>query len=296
MNKFKGTGVALITPFNEDGKVDFSGLQKLVDFQIKNDTNYLVVQGTTAESATLSEEEKTAIIEYILEINSNRIPVVLGVGGNNTKEVAKKIDFFSSYKIDGFLSVSPYYNKPSQRGLIEHYKVISSATDLPILLYNVPGRTSSNISSVTTLRLANEISNIVGIKEASGNMEQIMNLIANKPEDFLVISGDDALTLPHIAVGGDGVISVVANAFPKRFSEMVTWASNGNLELARQKHYELLEIIYYLFKDGNPAGIKYILKLINICSDKVRLPLVNVSPSTASKLYELVAGFDDTLV
>lgn len=296
MNKFKGTGVALITPFNEDGKVDFSGLQKLVDFQIKNDTNYLVVQGTTAESATLSEEEKTAIIEYILEINSNRIPVVLGVGGNNTKEVAKKIDFFSSYKIDGFLSVSPYYNKPSQRGLIEHYKVISSATDLPILLYNVPGRTSSNISSVTTLRLANEISNIVGIKEASGNMEQIMNLIANKPEDFLVISGDDALTLPHIAVGGDGVISVVANAFPKRFSKMVTWALNGNLELARQKHYELLEIIHYLFKDGNPAGIKYILKLINICSDKVRLPLVNVSPSTASKLYELVAGIDDTLV
>ena len=296
MNKFKGTGVALITPFNEDGKVDFSGLQKLVDFQIKNDTNYLVVQGTTAESATLSEEEKTAILEYILEINSNRIPVVLGVGGNNTKEVAKKIDFFSSYKIDGFLSVSPYYNKPTQRGLIEHYKVISSATDLPILLYNVPGRTSSNISSVTTLRLANEISNIVGIKEASGNMEQIMNLIANKPEDFLVISGDDALTLPHIAVGGDGVISVVANAFPKRFSEMVTWALNGNLELARQKHYELLEIIHYLFKDGNPAGIKYILKLINLCSDKVRLPLVNVSPSTASKLYELVAGIDDTLV
>ncbi|MAJ05345.1 MAG: 4-hydroxy-tetrahydrodipicolinate synthase [Crocinitomicaceae bacterium] len=296
MNKFKGTGVALITPFNEDGKVDFSGLQKLVDFQIKNGTNYLVVQGTTAESATLSEEEKTAIIEYILEINSNRIPVVLGVGGNNTKEVAKKIDFFSSYKIDGFLSVSPYYNKPTQRGLIEHYKVISSATDLPILLYNVPGRTSSNISSVTTLRLANEISNIVGIKEASGNMEQIMNLIANKPEDFLVISGDDALTLPHIAVGGDGVISVVANAFPKRFSEMVKWALNGNLELARQKHYELLEIIHYLFKDGNPAGIKYILKLINICSDKVRLPLVNVSPSTASKLYELVAGIDDTLV
>ena len=296
MNKFKGTGVALITPFNEDGKVDFSGLQKLVDFQIKNDTNYLVVQGTTAESATLSEEEKTAILEYILEINSNRIPVVLGVGGNNTKEVAKKIDFFSSYKIDGFLSVSPYYNKPTQMGLIEHYKVISSATDLPILLYNVPGRTSSNISSVTTLRLANEISNIVGIKEASGNLEQIMNLIANKPEDFLVISGDDALTLPHIAVGGDGVISVVANAFPKRFSEMVTWALNGNLELARQKHYELLEIIHYLFKDGNPAGIKYILKLINLCSDKVRLPLVNVSPSTASKLYELVAGIDDTLV
>ena len=296
MNKFKGTGVALITPFNEDGKVDFSGLQKLVDFQIKNDTNYLVIQGTTAESATLSEEEKIAIIEYILEINAKRIPVVLGVGGNNTEEVAKKIDFFSNYKIDGFLSVSPYYNKPTQRGLIEHYKVISSATDLPILLYNVPGRTSSNISSVTTLRLANDISNIVGIKEASGNLEQIMNLIANKPEDFLVISGDDALTLPHIAVGGDGVISVVANAFPKRFSEMVTWALNGNLELARQKHYELLEIIHYLFKDGNPAGIKYILKLINICSDKVRLPLVNVSPSTAIKLYELVAGIDDTLV
>lgn len=296
MNKFKGTGVALVTPFNKDGKVDFSAIQKLVNFQINNGINYLVIQGTTGESATLSEEEKTAILEYIIEINSNRIPLVLGIGGNNTKLVAEKIDFFSKYKIDGFLSVSPYYNKPSQMGLIEHYKAISSLTNLPILLYNVPGRTSCNISSATTLNLANEVSNIIGIKEASGNLDQIMKIIANKPKDFLVISGDDALTLPHIALGGDGVISVVANAFPKRFSEMVNLALNGNLEMAREKHYELLDIINYLFIDGNPSGIKHLLKLINICSDKVRLPLVNVSPPIASKLYELVAAIDDTLV
>ena len=296
MDKFKGTGVALITPFNETGKIDYSALQKLVEFQIQNGVNYLVVQGTTGESVTLSDDEKVSILEYILEINANRLPIVLGVGGNNTKAVAEKIKFFSNYNIDGFLSVSPYYNKPSQLGIIAHYKEICSKTMLPVILYNVPGRTSSNILPETILSLAQEVSNIIGVKEASGNLEQIMEVILNKNDNFLVISGDDALTLPHLSVGGDGVISVVANAFPKRFSTMVQEALEGNLESAREKHYELLEIIHYLFKDGNPAGIKHLLKLINICSDKVRLPLVNVSKTTADKIYELVAGIDDTLV
>jgi 4-hydroxy-tetrahydrodipicolinate synthase len=296
MDKFKGTGVALITPFNETGKIDYSALQKLVEFQIQNGVNYLVVQGTTGESVTLSDDEKVSILEYILEINANRLPIVLGVGGNNTKAVAEKIKFFSNYNIDGFLSVSPYYNKPSQLGIIAHYKEICSKTKLPVILYNVPGRTSSNILPETILSLSLEVSNIIGVKEASGNLEQIMEIISKKKDDFLVISGDDALTLPHLSVGGDGVISVVANAFPKRFSTMVNQALEGNLEPAREKHYELLEIIHYLFKDGNPAGIKHLLKLINICSDKVRLPLVNVSKTTADKIYELVAGIDDTLV
>ena len=296
MNKFKGTGVALVTPFFKNGNVDYNSLEKLVKFQINNGVNYLVVQGTTGESVTLNEEEKVAVLEYIIEINAKRLPVLLGVGGNNTAEIKEKIKYFSKYDIDGFLSVCPYYNKPSQNGIYQHFKEISFSSSLPIILYNVPGRTSSNMSSETTLRLANDFNNIIGIKEASGNLEQIMAIISSKPENFLVISGDDALTLPHISVGGDGVISVVANAFPKRFSFMVQEALNSNLDTARKKHYELLEIIHYLFIDGNPAGIKYLLKLINICSDTVRLPLVNINENTAKKLYELVAGIDDTLV
>ena len=296
MDKFKGTGVALVTPFNENGKVDYNGLQKLVEFQINNGTNYLVVQGTTGESVTLTNDEKIAVLDYIIEINAGKLPILLGVGGNSTSDVCDKIKFFSGHKIDGFLSVSPYYNKPSQQGIYEHFKSISNATSLPIIIYNVPVRTSSNITADTTVQLAKDFKNIVGIKEASGNLEQIMTIILKKPDNFLVISGDDALTLGHILVGGDGVISVIANAFPKRFSTMVNAALNENLDLAKEKHYELLEIIHYLFVDGNPAGIKYLLKLINICSDYVRLPLVGVSEETSKKLYSLTASIDDTLV
>jgi 4-hydroxy-tetrahydrodipicolinate synthase len=296
MDKFKGTGVALVTPFNENGKVDYNGLQKLVEFQINNGTNYLVVQGTTGESVTLTNDEKIAVLDYIIEINAGKLPILLGVGGNSTSDVCEKIKFFSDHKIDGFLSVSPYYNKPSQQGIYEHFKSISNATNLPIIIYNVPGRTSSNITADTTVKLAKDFKNIVGVKEASGNLEQIMTIILKKPDNFLVISGDDALTLGHILVGGDGVISVIANAFPKRFSTMVNAALNENLDLAKEKHYELLEIIHYLFVDGNPAGIKYLLKLINICSDYVRLPLVGVSEETSKKLYSLTASIDDTLV
>ena len=296
MDKFKGTGVALVTPFNENGKVDYNGLQKLVEFQINNGTNYLVVQGTTGESVTLTNDEKIAVLDYIIEINAGKLPILLGVGGNSTSDVCDKINFFSGHKIDGFLSVSPYYNKPSQQGIYEHFKSISNSTSLPIIIYNVPGRTSSNITADTTVQLAKDFKNIVGIKEASGNLEQIMTIILKKPDNFLVISGDDALTLGHILVGGDGVISVIANAFPKRFSTMVNAALNENLDLAKEKHYELLEIIHYLFVDGNPAGIKYLLKLINICSDYVRLPLVGVTEETSKKLYSLIASIDDTLV
>ena len=296
MDKFKGTGVALVTPFNENGKVDYNGLQKLVEFQINNGTNYLVVQGTTGESVTLTNDEKIAVLDYIIEINAGKLPILLGVGGNSTSDVCDKIKFFSGHKIDGFLSVSPYYNKPSQQGIYEHFKSISNSTSFPIIIYNVPGRTSSNITADTTVQLAKDFKNIVGIKEASGNLEQIMTIILKKPDNFLVISGDDALTLGHILVGGDGVISVIANAFPKRFSTMVNAALNKNLDLAKEKHYELLEIIHYLFVDGNPAGIKYLLKLINICSDYVRLPLVGVTEETSKKLYSLTASIDDTLV
>ena len=295
MNKFKGTGVALVTPFRKEGEVDFNALQKLVEFQIENGVNYLVVQGTTGESVTLTDEEKVSVLEYIIDVTKNRVPIVLGVGGNNTSNVVQQIKKFNSYRIDAYLSVSPYYNKPSQAGIVAHYGQIAQATDKPIILYNVPGRTGSNMTAETTLTLANKYANIIAVKEASGNLEQIMEIIKNKPSDFLVISGDDALTLPHIACGGDGVISVVANAFPKRFSSMVDYALKGDLEKAKPLHYELFPIIQQLFADGNPGGIKYVLKLISIGEDHMRLPLVNINDEVAKKLYELVAAIDDTL-
>ena len=295
MNKFKGTGVALVTPFRKEGEVDFNALQKLVEFQIENGVNYLVVQGTTGESVTLTDEEKVSVLEYIIDVTKNRVPIVLGVGGNNTSNVVQQIKKFNSYRIDAYLSVSPYYNKPSQAGIVAHYGQIAQATDKPIILYNVPGRTGSNMTAETTLTLANTYANIIAVKEASGNLEQIMEIIKGKPSDFLVISGDDALTLPHIACGGDGVISVVANAFPKRFSSMVDYALKGDLEKAKPLHYELFPIIQQLFADGNPGGIKYVLKLISIGEDHMRLPLVNINDEVAKKLYELVAAIDDTL-
>ena len=295
MNKFKGTGVALVTPFRKEGEVDFNALQKLVEFQIENGVNYLVVQGTTGESVTLTDEEKVSVLEYIIDVTKNRVPIVLGVGGNNTSNVVQQIKKFNSCRIDAYLSVSPYYNKPSQAGIVAHYGRIAQATDKPIILYNVPGRTGSNMTAETTLTLANTYANIIAVKEASGNLEQIMKIIKNKSSDFLVISGDDALTLPHIACGGDGVISVVANAFPKRFSSMVDYALKGDLEKAKPLHYELFPIIQQLFADGNPGGIKYVLKLISIGEDHMRLPLVNINDEVAKKLYELVAAIDDTL-
>ena len=296
MVSFKGVGVALVTPFREDHSVDYNGLQKLVEHQIENGTDYLVVQGTTGESATLNKNEKKAVLDFITEINAKRLPVVLGVGGNNTLEIARQLESMELANVNGILSVSPYYNKPSQKGIISHYTAIASATDLPIILYNVPGRTSSNVFPETTIELASNIDNIVAVKEASGNLEQVMTIINNKPDGFLVLSGDDALTLPHISIGGDGVISVVANAFPKRFSTMVHAALRGNMQLAREKHYELFEIIQQLFADGNPGGVKHVLKLLNICEEHLRLPLVSINENTSQKLYELTAKIGEKVV
>jgi len=296
MRQFTGVGVALVTPFHQDGKIDFPGLEKLVLHQINNGTDYLVVQGTTGESATLSAEEKKAVLEYVIEINAKRLPVVLGIGGNNTAEVCKTLSNTNLNGVDGVLSVSPYYNKPSQEGIYQHYKAVGAATDKAIVLYNVPGRTSSNVEASTTLRIARDVSNIVAVKEASGNLEQIMEIVKNRPENFTVLSGDDALTLPHMAIGGDGVISVVANAFPKRFSDLVHAAAENDMDLARAKHYELIDVIHALFADGNPGGVKHCLKLLNICGDPVRLPLVNVNDKVAQRLYDLTAKIGEAVV
>lgn len=282
MNQFKGAGVALVTPFNADLTIDFVGLRRLVDEQIKGGTNYLVVQGTTGESPTLSADEKKRVLSTVQEVNNGRLPIVYGVGGNNTMAVAEAFKQIPS-GVDGILSVAPYYNKPIQKGFIEHYKVLADHTDLPIILYNVPGRTGSNMLAETTLALA-EIKNIVAMKEASGNMEQIMEIIQHKPEGFLVLSGDDAITLPLIAAGADGVISVVANAFPKHFSGMVQSALQGDFVLSRKLHYELLQVTKLFFAEGNPGGVKVALKTMGWMEEYMRLPLVPVSDTLRAKI------------
>ena len=291
-SKLTGTGVAIVTPFNKDGSVDYKSLRKLVNHIINGGVEYVVVLGTTGESVTLSKEEKQKVVAEVISSVNNRVPVVLGLGGNNTQEIVDNFKKTSDLKnIDAVLSVSPYYNKPNQRGIYEHYKAISKASNLPIILYNVPGRTSSNISAETTLRLANDFKNIVAIKEASGNLEQCMKIIKHKPKNFLVISGDDSLTLPMIACGADGVISVVANAFPKDFSEMVRQISKGNVKEAQRLHYKLTDITEQLFADGNPAGIKAALEILGICKAHLRLPLVNVNKETQNKLEELIKKY-----
>lgn len=282
MNLFKGAGVALVTPFQADMSIDFPALRRLVQEQIDGGTNYLVVQGTTGESPTLNSDEKKQLLETVLEVNNGKLPVVYGAGGNNTLSV---IEAFKKIPkgVDGILSVAPYYNKPTQAGYLAHYKALASETDLPIILYNVPGRTGSNVLAETTLELA-EIKNIVAMKEASGNMEQIMEIIRCKPENFLVLSGDDAITLPLIAAGADGVISVVANSFPKQFSQMVTSALNGDFETARKIHYDLLPVTRLLFAEGNPGGVKIALEELGWMKPYMRLPLVQVSDGLKAKI------------
>lgn len=286
--QFKGTGVALVTPFHKDGSIDFKSLKKLVDRCIDQKVEYLVVLGTTGESVTLSKDEKHAVVDHVVEINDGRVPVVLGLGGNNTREVISCFDQYNFDHIDAILSVSPYYNKPSQRGIYQHYKSIASNSPVPVILYNVPGRTACNVEPETTLQLAHEIKNIIAVKEASGNLEKIMKIIKDKPKDFLVISGDDVLTLPTVAAGGDGVISVIANAYPKDFSEMVRLALEGNFEKARKLHYKLLEVTQAIYVDGNPAGVKGLLSVMNICSEHLRLPLVSVGKTTLNRFAEMI--------
>ncbi|MFZ7144826.1 MAG: 4-hydroxy-tetrahydrodipicolinate synthase [Bacteroidota bacterium] len=276
LNKLKGTGVALITPFHKDGSIDFKSFRKIIDRCIDGKVEYLVPLGTTGESVTLTTNEKRAVVDFVIEINDKRLPIVLGLGGNNTQETLDTIEEFDFDGIDAILSVSPYYNRPSQRGIIQHYKMIGNACPVPVLLYNVPSRTGSNMDADTTLQLANDVKNIVGIKEASGNLEKAMKIIKNKPKDFLVISGDDVIALPLIACGADGVISVISNAYPKDFSEMIRIALDGNFEKSRKLH-------------GNPSGVKGLMTAMGICSEHVRLPLSAVNKSAINKFEALLS-------
>ncbi|MFD2528835.1 MULTISPECIES: 4-hydroxy-tetrahydrodipicolinate synthase [Polaribacter] len=291
MQKFIGTGVALVTPFNEDLSVDFDALIKLVNFNIENGTNYLVINGTTAESATISKEEKLKIIDVIVTTNAGRVPLVLGIGGNNTLEVVKDIKTTNLENIDGILSVAPYYSKPTQEGFYQHFKAISEATEKPIILYNVPGRTAKNMDAETTIRLANDFENIVGIKEAGNNMQQYLELIKNKPKDFLVISGDDDLALSIALAGGSGVISVIGQAYPKEFSTLIKDGLEGNNKEGFAMHFRLMSIIDLIFEENNPAGIKTVLQELGICKNEVRLPLVKASATLQAKIANFVKNF-----
>lgn len=285
MNPFSGTGVALITPFTDDLQIDIPALRSVTRNMIRGKVDYLVVLGTTGESATLSSEEQLTVIETIQDENAGQLPIVLGVGGNNTREISRKAEAWTQrFDPEGILSVSPYYNKPSQEGIYQHYKQVSEHTDRPIILYNVPGRTSSNVSAETCLRLAHDIGHIVAMKEASGNPEQIMEIIAGRPTGFSVLSGDDLLVLPYVALGGDGIISVTANALPAKFSNMVRASLEGNWDLARKLHYEMLTLIQLNFAEGNPTGVKTLMNLLGICKPGVRLPLVKATDQLLAKI------------
>jgi 4-hydroxy-tetrahydrodipicolinate synthase len=287
--RFRSLGVALVTPFRANGAIDYAGLEKLIEHQIAGGVDYVVSMGTTGESVTLTKAEKQELLAQTIGFVRNRVPVVLGVGGNHTAEVIEALNSFDMDGVDALLSVSPYYNKPTQEGIYQHYKAIAQVALRPIILYNVPGRTGSNMTADTTVRLAKDFKNIIAIKEASANLDQMGRILKHKPKDFMLISGDDALTLPIIALGGVGVISVVGNALPAEFSALVNASLKGDLETARKEHLRLIEVIDLLFAEGNPGGIKNVLKVLGICGDTMRLPLVNISEATANKLYHALA-------
>ncbi|MCH7658582.1 MAG: 4-hydroxy-tetrahydrodipicolinate synthase [Bacteroidetes bacterium] len=288
MNKFKGTGVAIVTPFKNDSSIDFLSLGRLVEHLIDNSVDYLVVLGTTGESVTQSKDEKRAVIDHVIEVNNRKVPVVVGMGGNCTREIVDDITKNRFEGIDGILSVAPYYNKPSQTGIYDHFKTIAGASPVPVIIYNVPGRTSVNIEAATTIRLANEVRNIAAVKEASGNFEQIMQIIKNVPSGFQVISGDDTITLPVISIGGSGVISVLANAYPGKWSEMINNALKNNYRIAREIHYQFVDLISLLFTDGNPAGIKATLSIMGLIQNQLRLPLTPVSRQVFNQIKQAV--------
>lgn len=290
-NSFRGLGVAVITPFDNTGAVDYASLENLVENLIQNGVNYLVALGTTSESPTLSASEKHDVVRCIVSTVAGRVPVVMGCGGPSTSDVVDQLTHNDLTGISAILSVTPYYNRPSQEGLIEHYKEISYHSPLPIILYNVGKRTSCNIEADTTLFLARECPNIIGIKEASGNINQIMKIVKHKPEGFLVISGDDAITLPLLAIGVDGLISVVANAFPKEVSQMVSLGLNNRFAEARETHQKLLDITQACFKEGNPAGIKVVLALQNKIHHYLRLPLTRVSDQHQHYIKQLLSDY-----
>ena len=288
MDKIKGTGVALVTPFNNDKSVDYEGLENLLNHVINGGVDFLVLMGTTGESTTLSKTERIEVVDFCKKINNGRLPIVLGIGGNNTMQVVADIQTANLENVAAILSVSPSYNKPSQEGIYQHYKMISESSPLPIIVYNVPGRTSSNISAATTVRLASDFKNIVGVKEASGDMDQIMKILKNKPADFVVLSGDDGLTLPMIHMGAEGVISVIGQSHPKDFSDMVSFGLSGNKKLANQIHYKLYDFYRPLYAEGNPVGVKACLEMLGVCKAVVRLPLVEASNTIKNELEKLL--------
>ncbi|WP_396197894.1 4-hydroxy-tetrahydrodipicolinate synthase [Flavobacterium sp.] len=284
MQSFIGTGVALVTPFKKDFSVDVDALTRIVNHVIDGGVEYLVVLGTTAETATLSNEEKELVIATIVNANAGRLPLVLGVGGNNTLKVVEELQTRDFSHFSAILSVSPYYNKPTQEGIYQHFKAVAAASPIPVIVYNVPGRTASNMLPTTVIRLAKDFKNIIGIKEAAGDIVQAMKLIQNKPEGFLVISGDDMITLPMVLAGGAGVISVIGEGFPKEFSEMVRLGLQRKVDEAYQLHYLLADSIDMIFEQGNPGGIKEVFKSLGLSENTVRLPLVNVNDDLASRL------------
>ena len=287
-NIFKGLGIALVTPFNEDGSVDYQSLKRLVEYQLNNGADFLCILVTTSETPTLSKEEKAEIKKFIVEFVNGRVPIMMGCGGYNTAAIVEELKTGDFTGIDGILNICPYYNKPSQEGLYQHFKAISAATKLPIILYNVPGRTGVNMSAATTVRLAKDCNNIVAIKEASGNLEQINEIIKNKPSTFDVISGDDALTFPMIPCGAVGVISVIGNALPKEFSKMIRLQFKGEYEPARKIHHKFIDLFSLLFVDGNPAGVKAMLHEMGMIKNILRLPLVPTRISTLQKMSEIM--------
>ncbi|PZD79568.1 4-hydroxy-tetrahydrodipicolinate synthase [Mesonia sp. K7] len=291
MKKFVGTGVALVTPFTTNKQVDVTALKNIVKYQIANGIDYLVVLGTTAESATLTKSEKELVKQTIVEANAGKLPLVLGVGGNNTQAVVEQLQTENLDGFDAILSVSPYYNKPTQEGIYQHFKAVAEASKLPIILYNVPGRTSSNMLPKTVARLANDFDNIIAIKEAAGNIVQAMEMIHQTPKDFLVISGDDMITLPMVLAGGAGVISVIAEGFPKAFSAMVNLGLERKVEEAYQIHYAIAPAIDMIFEEGNPAGIKAVFQHLGLGTNEVRLPLVKVSNDLNQRLKEFTDNF-----
>ncbi len=290
-NRFLGTGVALVTPFKADLSIDHEALAHIVDFNIDGGIEYLVICGTTGESVTLTKQEKKDVVATIYKANNGRVPMVLGIGGNNTIQVVEEIKATDLSEIDAILSVAPYYSKPTQEGIYQHFKAISEASPIDVILYNVPGRTSKNIEVETTLRLANDFKNVIGVKEAGNNMSQYLELIKNKPEDFLIISGDDDLALGVTLAGGSGVISVIGQAFPKEFSNMIRVGLKGDAKESYKLHFKLMDIISSIFEENNPAGIKAVFEALNLCQDTVRLPLVPASNILKEKIANFVKAF-----
>ena len=286
--KFRGTGVAIVTPFKNDSSIDFAALGRAINHVISGGVNYIVALGTTGESVTLSKDEKKAVLAYVVESVDNRVPIVAGFGGNNTQEVINSIRHANLTGVDGILTVAPYYNKPNQRGLIQHFKEVATCSPLSVILYNVPGRTACNILPETCLVLAHECDNIVAIKEASADITSVMKIVKGKPDNFSVISGDDIMTMPFIAAGASGVISVMANAFPGPCTELVNHALKSNFKAAREIQFKYMDIMELLFADGNPAGVKAMMNILNICPNNLRLPLVPVTRQLYTRIQKAI--------